>query len=111
VAAPDLDVARIRAWCDERVPQRLRDEARVEIKVRGNAVTIFDCRPSWHPDDSEWSRVPVAQLRYQPSIKTWTLHCSDRNGRWHPYPAVPSAGPAQLLLEEIGSDPMALFWG
>ena len=46
---PDLDLARIRQFCERRVPAHLRDEARVEADTRGKSVTIFDCRPPWHP--------------------------------------------------------------
>ncbi len=75
---PELDLARIRAFCKKRVPARYTDEARVETTVRGKAVTISDCRPPWHPTLTEWSRVPVAQLRYDVSAQHWTLYCADR---------------------------------
>jgi hypothetical protein len=52
-AVPDLDLARIRQFCDRRVPPHLRDEVRVEADVRGKSVTIFDCRPPWHPNLTE----------------------------------------------------------
>lgn len=109
---PELDVARVRRYCESRVPARFRDEARIEAGVRGNAVTIFDCRPPWHPDDAggDWTRTPVAQFRYDPSKTTWTLHWSDRNGRWHPYEHVPP-GSLDDLLVEVDADPMAIFWG
>lgn len=63
---PETDVAKIRNYCRDRVPARMRHQVRVEAAVRGYSVTIFDCRPPWHPNFIEWSRVRVAQLRYSP---------------------------------------------
>jgi hypothetical protein len=109
-AVPDLDLARIRQFCDGRIPAHLRDEARVEAGVRGKTVTIFDCRPPWHPTLTDWSRVPVAQLRYSPASHAWTLYWADRNSRWHRYDDI-DPGTADELLDEINQDPTSIFWG
>lgn len=82
----------------------------MEADVRGASVTILDCRPPWSADASDWSRVPVAQLRYVSSTHLWTLHWADRNGRWHPYDDRIS-GTALELLDEIRDDPTCIFWG
>ena len=109
-AVPDLDLARIRHFCEDRVPTHRRADARVEAAVRGRSVTIFDCRPPWRPEDGDWSRVPVAQLRYDPGPCVWTLYRADRNGRWHRYEHH-DPGTVDSLLNEIRSDPTAQFWG
>jgi hypothetical protein len=109
-ALPDLDLARIQRYCDNRIPAHLRDEARVEVTARGKNVTIYDCRPPWHPELTEWSRVPVAQLRYDPDTNRWTLYCADRNSRWHRYDLI-DPGTAEQLLNEIDNDPTGIFWG
>ncbi|GAC1532126.1 MAG: DUF3024 domain-containing protein [Acidimicrobiales bacterium] len=108
---PDTDLARIRAYCNAKIPSHLRGEARVEADVRGNSVTIFDCRPPWHDRLTEWSRVPVTQLRYKPATKGWTLYWADRNGRWHRYEDLDADQPAQALLDEVEADPTCIFWG
>ena len=78
--------------------------------MRGKSVTIFDCRPPWHPNLTEWSRVPVAQLRYDPDSHLWTLYWADRNSRWHRYDDT-EPGTADDLLNEIDEDPTCIFWG
>ena len=107
---PDLDLVRIQHYCDARVPKHLRGDARVEATHRGKSVTIYDCRPPWHPDDTDWSRVPVAQLRYNTAERHWTLYWADRNGRWHLYDLI-DPGTVDQLLDEIDNDPTAIFWG
>ena len=109
-AVPELDLARIRQFCETRVPAHLRDQVRVEAAVRGKSVTIFDCHPPWHEDLTEWTRVPVAQLRYDPDSTTWTLYWADRNSKWHRYDAI-EPGTADELLSEINEDPTCIFWG
>jgi hypothetical protein len=37
-------------------------------------VTIFDCRPPRHPNLTEWSKVRVAQLRYNADTYHWSLY-------------------------------------
>jgi Protein of unknown function (DUF3024) len=109
-APPETDLAKIQKYCQTRVPTRLRRQVRIEASVRGGSVTIFDCRPSWQSNLTEWSKVRVAQLRYNASTHQWSLYWADRNGRWHRYDDLPP-GPAHQVLQEIESDPTGIFWG
>ena len=107
---PDIDLAKIRKYCEGRVPAELRDEARIDVTVRGSVVTVSDCRPPWYEGLTEWSKVPVAQFRYRAADHTWALHWADRNGRWHSYDDI---GPGRVddLLAELNADPTGIFWG
>ena len=110
-AISELDLARVAKYCDAKVPVHMRDELRIEYTVRGNSVTIFDCRAPWHESvGPEWSRLPVAQLRFDPERGQWTLFCSDRNSRWHLYDLIEPGSIAELLAE-IDADPTGIFWG
>jgi Protein of unknown function (DUF3024) len=89
-----------------------RDELRVECSARGKSITIFECRPPWHPDlGPDWARQPVAQLRYDPSDHHWRLYCADRNSRWHYNDMVEPTPKLPQLLNEIDEDPTSIFWG
>lgn len=109
-AIPSDDLVMIRRYCVSRVPAELHDQARVEATNRGNRVTIFDCRPPWHAELTDWTRVPVAQLRYDPECHLWSLFWADRNSRWHRYDEQ-EPGSVDRLLEEIDDDPTCIFWG
>jgi hypothetical protein len=82
----------------------------VEAAVRGNSVTIFHCRPPWHPDLTEWSKVRMAQLRCSAETHHWSLYWADRNGRWHCYDDL-DPSPVDKVLIEIEDDPTCIFWG
>ena len=109
-APPETDVAKIRKYCRARVPPSFRDQIRIEAAVRGSSVSIYECRPPWHSDLSEWSKVRVAQLRYSAENHNWSLYWADRNGRWHRYEDM-EPGPVDKLLGEIEADPTCIFWG
>jgi hypothetical protein len=55
---------RIRKWCDARVPESLWDQLRVECDISERHVTIVETRPPWDGSDREWTRFPIARLRY-----------------------------------------------
>lgn len=110
VVAPETDIARIRRYCRARVPAQFHDQIRIEAVVRGNSVSIFECRPPWHTDLTEWSKVRVAQLRYSTDNHRWSLYWADRNGRWHRYDDL-KPGPVDTLLNEIEADTTCIFWG
>ncbi|MGA2929661.1 MAG: DUF3024 domain-containing protein [Solirubrobacteraceae bacterium] len=65
----------------------------------------------------EWTRSPVARLRWSVSRREWTLFWRDRNHRWHRYECTaPTTEIARLLeiawlLEKIDRDPTGIFWG
>ena len=112
IVVPEIAVATVRRFCTDKIPAEHRHELRVEYGVRGKSITIFECRPPWDPRlGSEWTRQPVAQLRYNPANHHWQLFCSDRNSRWHDYDMV---GPSPRIadrLDEVDADPTGIFWG
>jgi hypothetical protein len=102
----------VRRYCDEKIPAQHRDQLRVECSARGRSITVFECRPPWRPDlGPDWTRQPVAQLRYDPADHHWRLYCADRNSRWHPYDMVEPTRQLSRLLDEIDGDPTGIFWG
>ena len=72
----------------------------------------MECRPLWRADrDGQWTRLPIARLRYTKTTGMWSLYWRDRNLRFHIYDCVsPTANIAQLL-DEVNRDPTAIFWG
>ncbi|WP_439647027.1 DUF3024 domain-containing protein [Blastococcus haudaquaticus] len=105
-------MARVRRWCRDRVPERARDQVRVEADVSGRDVTIVERRPPWSQTaGDDWTTIPVARLRYLTSRGVWRLYWRDRDERWHEYADLPFAATVDELLAELDSDPTALFWG
>jgi hypothetical protein len=95
-----------------RVPASVRDQVRLEVLVRGNAITIVERRAPWHPDyGPEWSSLEIAQLRYDPEADIWSLHSRDSNGRWHRYSDAAVGQDVAPLIADVEADPTGIFWG
>jgi Protein of unknown function (DUF3024) len=78
---PEMDVARVQRWCHDKVPEYVRDRVRIEVDVAERHLTIIECRPPWRADTgSEWTRFPIARLRYAKTRGVWSLYWRDRSG-------------------------------
>jgi len=109
---PDLDVRRVRRWCDARVPEHVRDQVRVECDIAPRHLTVIEARPPWRADfGPEWTRQPIARLRYTKATGTWELFWPDRNSRFHRYDLMEPTPRVEDLLAEVERDPAAIFWG
>lgn len=115
MALPELDVARARRYVDERnadMPFDARDQVRYELDVEPTSLTIMECRPPWREGiGSEWTRFPIARLRYVKVRREWSLYWRDRNLKFHLYDRVPPTAAIQDLLDEVTADPTSIFWG
>jgi hypothetical protein len=109
---PETDLARIRRFCAAQVPAHMRDQVRVEYRVRGSAVTIVECRPTWDPaHDPMWSETPEARMKYDERATGWTLYWFDRNSRAHQYSGLVPHQSIERLLAEYDLDPTGIFKG
>ena len=108
----EADIAKVRELCEARVPPDAREHVRVELERERQAVTIVEHRPPWREDDGpEWSRSPIARLRYVASTRLWTLYYHRHTGRWERYPLLGPSRRLVDLLREIAEDPICVFWG
>jgi Protein of unknown function (DUF3024) len=109
---PELDITRVRRWCEQRIPPHARDQVRVECDVDPRHLTIVECRPPWREGiGPEWTRFPIARLHYTKSTRSWSLYWRDRHLRFHRYGQLPPSSHIDDLLREIDRDPTAIFWG
>jgi hypothetical protein len=112
VSLPELDVARVRRWCEQRVPAHVRDQVKVECDAGPRHLTIVECRPPWRRDvGAEWTRFPIARLRYTKATGQWSLYWRDHHLRFHVYDRIAPSPHIDDLLQEIDRDPTAIFWG
>jgi hypothetical protein len=108
---PDDDLRKIREYADQVVPSDFQDQIRMEVDLRGNTVTIVECRPPWREDsDPGWTRQGVARMKFAPADGKWTLYWSDSNSRWHLFDLV-MPGSIDKILREVERDQTNIFWG
>lgn len=107
---PELDVARVRRWCDQRVPDHALQQVRVECEVPARHLTIVERRTPWREDRGlECTTVPIARLRYTAKDTPWTLSRRDRNLRFHRYDLTEPSTQIDDLLIEVDRDPTCTF--
>jgi hypothetical protein len=111
MAVPEPAVAKIRQFCDKHSPAHLADQMRLEFTTRASSITIADCRPVWQGAPGEWTRLPIAQLRFQPTKGRWALYWADRNDRWHLYEDLDPTADLDAILAEIDDDATCIFFG
>lgn len=109
---------RLKDFFEKQLPKINTDMVRLSYKFRGNNLTIFEERRSFYDafDLDEWTPFPVAQMRYDPKEKNWTLYQLDRNEKWFRYFDADSTPDIDDLLQEIDEDPtdifsIGVFWG
>ena len=115
VALPETDLTRIRRWVNarnDRLPANAVGQIRYEFDVDDRAVTIMECRPPWRADfGPDWTRMPVARLRYTKTRRQWSILCRDSNLQFRAYDLIDPTPNVDTLLAHIDQDPTAIFWG
>ena len=107
---PEHDVEKIRRFCAERIPVALKSEVRLEVSVRGRRVSIHERRPVMLGAPVKWTKMPIAQLRYEDD-GTWSLYFGDRYGTWSEYFDLDRHQPIEVVINELAEDPTCVFWG
>ena len=112
---PDLDLARVRKWIDQRngeMPPHVHDQLRFEVDVTDRTITVLECRPPWREDfGPEWTRFPICRFRYTKVRNELSLYWRDRNLEFHEYDLVEPTAHIEELIEEVKRDPTCIFWG
>ncbi len=89
----------VERFCNQRSPEDSRSQIRLEYEVKGSTITIVERRAPWNEEfGSDWSRQPIAQLRFHGRAKTWTLYWPRHTGRWHRYDDLAAAAEVGPLL-------------
>ena len=98
-------------FCNNRVPAHIRNKLNVSFETRANNVTIYENRAPWCSELTEWTKMKVAQIRYDEKTTLWRLYCCDRHEKWHQYEPLSAMKNLDLLINEIETDPTGIFWG
>ena len=97
-------------YCEQKIPLHVRNQLRLNYRIRGNQVTLFEERPAFKKPSS-WVEISVAQFRFNIRDKKWSLYCADRNSRWHLYGLLAPSVDFDDLLKEVDRDPTGIFFG
>lgn len=112
---PEIDVARVRRWVEERneeIPFDARDTVRIELDVADRHLTVLECRPPWRADfGPEWTRFPIVRFHYTRTSGTWAIYWRDRHLKFHRFDPVAPSRHIEELLGAVDEDRSGIFWG
>jgi len=97
-------------YCEKKIPLDIRDQLRIEFQIRGDEVSLSECRAPWR-GEGEWTSMKVARFKKDQKTETWQLSWADRNDRWKPYPPLPYHRDIEKLLAEVEKSENGAFWG
>ncbi|MBT8470119.1 MAG: DUF3024 domain-containing protein [Myxococcales bacterium] len=114
MAFSELELKRIEeevgGLCAARSPEHLRDEIRLEYRVQGHSIVIYEVRPRWGAP-GELMEELCAKIRYVRTRKVWQLYWQRADLKWHLYEPLPEASRLGPLLKHIDEDPHSCFFG
>jgi len=114
MALDDLQQKRVKKildiFCENRVPERVKNQIKLDYNIRGNYVTLIEKR-SHYKDPKKWTKQKIAQFRFNPGDNKWSLYWWRHTGKWYKYEELQPSNDLQALVDEVDEDPTALFWG
>ena len=99
----------VQTWCDERCPPDER--MRLAVHADATSITIVEERAPWRDPADEWTRSPMARLRWTTTSGQWQLYERHSDDRWHRHPYAEPTSDLVTLLRIVGEDPTGIFWG
>jgi len=101
----------LRKFCKERIPVEYQDKIRYTYKIRGNDFTLVEERPPWDGRGTEWTKMPIARIRYEPECNGWSVCWQRANGRWLFCDWIGKPARFGDALAEVVRDVHATFFG
>ena len=96
--------------CRRRSPDGFGDELRLEYKIQGHDIVIFEWRQRYG-EQTGFFDTPVAKIKFVRTKNEWRLYWMRSDLKWHAYPTLPSSRDLAILVHEIDEDPFACFFG
>ena len=96
-------------YCEQKIPLHVRNQVRSATK--SGETMLLSSRRTVYKQPSKWVEIFIAQFRFNPQDKKWSLYCADRNSRWYLYTRLAPSADFDDLLKEVDRDPTGIFYG
>lgn len=94
-------------YVEQKVPKQIRNEVRLNYKIRGNNVTLVEERPAFRSE--QWIELDIAQFRVEG--KMWKVYWRDSKDKWHYVEDISPDADFKKQLEIVDKDNRGIFWG
>ncbi|MBD3922146.1 DUF3024 domain-containing protein [Paenibacillus sp. PR3] len=93
-------------YIEQKVPKHIRNQIRLNYKIRGNNVTLNEERPAFK--STEWVELPVAQFRLEQN--QWKVYWRDSKNKWHFVEDIAPHENFETQLMIVEEDSRGVFW-
>lgn len=97
-------------YCDERIPILLQGKLKLEYRIRGDEVILYESRVHYKQVDI-WYSTTIARFLKDGEQNMWHLFSADRNDDWLAYQPYPHDRNIEQLLGVVTEDATGIFWG
>ncbi|MBB6690455.1 DUF3024 domain-containing protein [Cohnella xylanilytica] len=94
-------------YVEQKVPKHVRDQMRLNFKIRGNNVTLVEERPAFRSE--QWVELDRAQFRLDEN--KWKVYWRDSRNKWHWIEEIAPDEDFEKQLRIVDQDQTGLFWG
>ncbi|GBG05952.1 hypothetical protein PAT3040_00440 [Paenibacillus agaridevorans] len=94
-------------YIEQKIPKHIRNQIRLNYKIRGNNITLIEERPAFMSD--EWVELDVAQFRLDQN--KWKVYWRDSKNKWHFVDDIVPDEDFEKQLKIVDTDNRGLFWG
>jgi len=95
------------SYIEIRFPKHVRNQVRLNYKMRGNNVTLVEERIGFNSD--KWVEIDVAQFRLVEG--KWKVYWRDSKKKWHYVEELSEEEDFEKQLKKVDKDNNGYFWG
>jgi frataxin-like iron-binding protein CyaY len=106
-----LAEAILQRYCDEKIPDNIRDQLRLTYTFEDNSFILLEERPPIDSNSDVWLADPVAKFVYKKAEKLWHLLWLGQDLQWHDFSPPERSSEFSRLLDKVDEDVTAIFWG
>jgi hypothetical protein len=94
-------------YIEQKVPKHIRNQVKLNYKVRGSNVTLIEERPAFKSD--KWVELDIAQFRLEQN--KWIVYWRDSKNKWHFVEDITPDEDFEKQLKIVDIDNSGIFWG
>jgi len=94
-------------YIETKVPKHVRNQIRLNYKIRGNNITLVEERPAFKSD--QWVEIDVAQFRLDHG--EWKVYWRDSKNKWHYVEEIKPEEDFEIQLNRVDQNTNGIFWG
>ena len=98
------------AFCDNRVPDHIKDKVYMDYEIDGQSIFIFEVRPHFRDPDRK-IKSPIAKVSFVRTQQRWHLYWMRADLKYHKYDSFSGSNYLNRIIYVIDKDEHGCFFG